>query len=149
MFWRPAPVACTAAGSAVSLPTLIENGDPGMWTPLNLTWILWIPFSLGMNLIEYSSKSITWTKQSSSKPDGPIIFKESKHRIALFINFLCNYLGVKIALSSVFTHDKLGWFVGLHTAVWELSYFQQMGITDSRRYVDFEWRIRHVFVVEF
>lgn len=28
--FSPLPWACTAAGSAVSLPTLTENGDPGM-----------------------------------------------------------------------------------------------------------------------
>lgn len=67
---RPLPEAWTAAGSASPLPTFRRNGDPGMWTPLNLTWMLCTPLSRGMKRTEYMSWSMDWMKQSSSVPDG-------------------------------------------------------------------------------
>lgn len=47
MSFNPVPSAVTTAGSATSFPTLMWNGEPGMWTPLNLTWMAWMPCSRG------------------------------------------------------------------------------------------------------
>lgn len=86
---RPLPVACTAAGSASPLPTFRRYGDPGMWTPLNLTCMLWTPLSRGMKRTEYMSWSIDWMKQSSSAPDGDTTWKILiTHALVKTINYV-------------------------------------------------------------
>lgn len=79
---RPLPEACTAAGSASPLPTFRRNGDPGMWTPLNLTWMLCTPLSRGMKRTEYMSWSMDWMKQSSSVPDGDTTWTTKKRELS-------------------------------------------------------------------
>ena len=53
----PVPYAETRPGSPLcpGSPTLTSKGLPGMWVPLNLTSMVWMPFSRGMKRIAYLS----------------------------------------------------------------------------------------------